>query len=76
MKAVLEPQERNQSSASVTADVDELTVIRFERRKEAFDDIVNVLDADAIKQQQTGSNADQTPSRVHRNSFPGTSAAC
>jgi len=31
------------------AGVDELTIIRFDRRKESFDDIVNVLDADAIK---------------------------
>jgi hypothetical protein len=49
MKSVLEPHE---SSVSVTADIDELTIIRFDRRKESFDDVVNVLDADAIKQQQ------------------------
>ena len=49
MKAVLESHEK-QSSAS--AGVDELTIIRFDQRKESFDDIVNVLDADAIKQQQ------------------------
>jgi hypothetical protein len=46
MKAVLEPHEKQ---LSVTAGVDELTIIRFDRRKESFDDIVNVLDADAIK---------------------------
>jgi len=71
MKAVLEPQERNQSSASVAADVDELTVIRFERRKEAFDDIVNVLDADAIKQQQQGSNGDQNSIKESQEFFSG-----
>jgi hypothetical protein len=49
MKAVLESREKQ---SSVSADVDELTIIRFDRRKESFDDIVNVLDADAIKQQQ------------------------
>ena len=52
MKAVLEPHEtEQQSNVSVTAGVDELTIIRFDRRRESFDDIVNVLDADAIKQQ-------------------------
>jgi len=51
MKAVLEPRKKDQaSSTAVAADVDELTVIRFDRRKESFDDIVNVLDAEAIKQ--------------------------
>lgn len=51
MKAVLEPHEKDEaSSTAVTADVDELTVIRLDRRKESFDDIVNVLDAEAIKQ--------------------------
>jgi hypothetical protein len=71
MKAVLEPHDGNQSSASVTADVDELTVIRFERRKEAFDDIVNVLDADAIKQQQQGSNGDQNSIKESQEFFSG-----
>jgi hypothetical protein len=54
MEAVLEPHEKQ---SSVSADIDELTIIRFDRRKESFDDIVNVLDADAIKQQQA-SNPD------------------
>jgi len=54
MKAVLESHEKQ---SSVSAGVDELTIIRFDRRKESFDDIVNVLDADAIKQQQA-SNPD------------------
>jgi len=49
MKAVLEPHEKQ---SSVSAGVDELTIIRFDRRKESFDDIVNVLDAEAIKHQQ------------------------
>jgi hypothetical protein len=49
MKAVLEPHEKQ---SSVTAGVDELTIIRFDRRKESFDYIVNVLDADAIKSSQ------------------------
>jgi len=52
---VLESKEK--SNVSVTTGVDELTIIRFDRRKESFDDIVNVLDADAIKQQQA-SNPD------------------
>lgn len=54
IKAVLESHEKR---SSVSADVDELTIIRFDRRKESFDDIVSVLDADAIKQQQA-SNPD------------------
>jgi hypothetical protein len=49
MKAVLEPHEKQ---LSVSPGVDELTIIRFDRRKESFDDIVNVLDADAIKSSQ------------------------
>ena len=49
MRAVLESHEKQ---SSVSANVDELTIIRFDRRKESFDDIVNVLDAHAIKQQQ------------------------
>ena len=58
MKAVLEPHDtEQQSGVSVTTGVDELTIIRFDRRKESFDDIVNVLDADAIKQQQTNNNS-------------------
>jgi hypothetical protein len=56
MKAVLSSHEKR---FSATAGVDELTIIRFDRRKESFDDIVNVLDADAIQQQQARS-ADQT----------------
>lgn len=49
MKAVLESRDKQ---SSVSAGIDELTIIRFDRRKESFDDIVNVLDADAIKHQQ------------------------
>jgi hypothetical protein len=71
MKAVLEPHEKNQSNNSVTAGVDELTVIRFDRRKESFDDIVNVLDADAIKQQQQGANADQNSIKESQEFFSG-----
>ena len=62
MKTVLasnqKKHQKTQPSLSATAEVDELTIIRFDRRKESFDDIVNVLDADAIKQRQTASNAD------------------
>ena len=54
MKAVLGPHEKQ---SNVSADFDELTIIRFDRRKESFDDIVNVLDAGAIKHQQA-SNPD------------------
>jgi len=56
MKAVLESHEENQPS-NISAGIDELTIIRFDRRQESFDDIVNVLDADAIKHQQA-SNPD------------------
>jgi hypothetical protein len=51
MKAVLQSHEKNQPS-NIAAGIDELTIIRFDRRKESFDDIVNVLDAAAIKHQQ------------------------
>jgi hypothetical protein len=54
MKAVLRSNEKKVSAA---AGVDELTIIRFDRRRESFDDIVNVLDADAIKQQQLANPA-------------------
>jgi len=54
MKAALESHEK---PPTVSADIDELTIIRFDRRKESFDDIVNVLDAGAIRQQQA-SNPD------------------
>jgi hypothetical protein len=63
MKAVLESPEK-QSSVSVTAGIEELIIIRFDRRKESFDEIVNVLDADAIKQQQA--------SRADKNSIKGS----
>jgi hypothetical protein len=59
MKAVLGSREKQ---SSVSADIDELTIIRFDRRKESFDDIVNVLDADAIKHQQA-SNPDLNSSQ-------------
>ncbi len=70
MKAVLETREANQQPG-VTGGVDELTVIRFDRRRESFDDIVNVLDADAIKQQQQGSNADQSSIKESQEFFSG-----
>ena len=57
MKAVLESNEKPQSIISLTAGVDELTIIRFDRRRESFDDIVNVLDADTIKQRQQVDNS-------------------
>ena len=72
MKAVLEPHEKNQlSSVSVTAGIDELTIIRFDRRKESFDDIVNVLDADAIKLQQQANNADTNSIKGSQEFFSG-----
>src|SRR5689334_7171778 len=50
MKQALHSHEKHELSAA--ADVDDLTIIRLYRRKEALDDIVNVLDADAIKHQE------------------------
>ena len=56
---MLKSDGKNQlSNVSTTADVDELTIIRFARRQESFDDVVNVWDADAIKQRQQASKAD------------------
>jgi len=49
LKATLGSPEQK---TSITAGIDEVTIIRFDRRKESFDDVVNVLDADAIKQRQ------------------------
>jgi uncharacterized protein DUF3352 len=68
MKAVLSQQ---QSSVSVAADVDELTIIRFDRRKEAFDDVVNVLDADAIKHREQASSADPNSPKGSQEFFSG-----
>jgi hypothetical protein len=59
IKDVLQSHEKIQLSA--TGEIDELTIIRLDRRKESLDDIVNVLDADAIKQQE-GSSADDNSS--------------
>ena len=69
MKAVLESHQ--QSSVSVAADIDELTIIRFERRKESFDDVVNVLDADAIKHRQQASSADPNSPKGSQEFFSG-----
>ena len=57
MKSVLQGGEKKREVSAVTG-IDELTIIRFDRRKESFDDIVNVLDADAIKQRQQSGAAD------------------
>lgn len=61
MKEVLRAHDKNEvSSVSATGDVDELTIIRFARRRESFDDVVNVLDADAIKRQQASKTGDNS----------------
>jgi hypothetical protein len=71
MKAVLaSPKKDQQSSVAVTADFDELTIIRLDRRKESFDDVVDVLDADAIKKQQA-SNADPNAPKGSQEFFSG-----
>mgnify|MGYP003288291669 CR=1 FL=1 len=67
MKAVLEPRQQS----TVSADVDELTIIRFDRRKESFDDIVNVLDADAIKRREQASSADPNSPKGSQEFFSG-----
>jgi hypothetical protein len=69
MKGVLES--RQQSSVSVTGGVDELTIIRFDRRKESFDDVVDVLDADAIKRREQAGNADQNSPKGSQEFFSG-----
>ena len=71
MKTVLESNQKNQSNVSATAEVDELTIIRFDRRKESFDDIVNVLDADAIRLRQQASNAGDNSSKGSQEFFSG-----
>jgi hypothetical protein len=69
MKGVLES--RPQSSVAVTVGVDELTIVRFDRRKESFDDVVNVLDAGAIKQREQAGNADQNSPKGSQEFFSG-----
>jgi hypothetical protein len=69
MKAVLSSRQKDQAS-SVSAGFDELTIIRFDRRKESFDDVVNVLDADAIKSRQQA-DKDYDPSKGSEEFFSG-----
>ena len=69
IKEVLQSHEKKQLSA--TADIDELTIIRLDRRKESLDDIVNVLDADAIEHQQRGSSADANSIKGSQEFFSG-----
>ncbi len=68
IKDVLQSHAKIQLSA--TGEIDELTIIRLDRRKESLDDIVNVLDADAI-QQQKGSNADDNSIKSSQEFFSG-----
>ena len=75
MKHVLESNKENQTTVSGTTEVDELTIIRLDRRKESFDDIVNVLDADAIKLRQRASNADDNSSNGSQEFFSGNIAS-
>lgn len=69
MKPVLSSRQKDQSS-TVSAGFDELTIIRFDRRKESFDDVVNVLDADAIKSRQQA-DKDYDPSKGSEEFFSG-----
>lgn len=69
IKDVLQSHEPNQLSAA--ADIDELTIIRFDRRKESLDDIVNVLDADAIKHWQQAGKADDNAIKGSQEFFSG-----
>jgi hypothetical protein len=72
MKTVLISRNRNEASGfSATAEVDELTIIRFDRRKESFDDIVNVLDADARKWRERGSNPSDNSIQGSQEFFSG-----
>jgi hypothetical protein len=68
MKTALKSQEKPLRS---TSDLDELTIIRFDRRKESFDDVVNVLDADAIKKQQKPSDPNTNPIEGSQEFFSG-----
>ena len=68
MKTALKSQEKQ---LRTTSDLDELTIIRFDRRKESFDDVVNVLDADAIKLQQKASNPNTNPIEGSQEFFSG-----
>jgi hypothetical protein len=72
MKTVLISRNRNEASGfSATAEVGELTIIRFDRRKESFDDIVNVLDSDARKWRERGSNPSDNSIQGSQEFFSG-----
>ena len=70
MKAVLNPHQKDQLS-SVSAAIDELTIIRLDRRKESFDDIVNVLDAEAMKHYQQASQTNDNSVAGSQEFFSG-----
>ena len=70
MKAVLNPHQKDQLS-SVSAAIDELTIIRLDRRKESFDDVVNVLDAEAMKHYQQASQTNDNSIAGSQEFFSG-----
>ncbi len=57
--------------SSDSAAIDELTIIRLDRCKESFDDVVSVLDADAIKQRQQASKTDDNSIAGSQEFFSG-----
>jgi len=70
MKAVLNSHQKDELPRAAAA-IDELTIIRLDRRKESFDDIVNVLDADAIKHYQQASQTDDNSIAGSQEFFSG-----
>ena len=60
LKAVLDsPANKRSSEISVDA-TDDLTIVRFDQRKSAFDDIMNTLDKDAVQAQNNSTQLSET----------------
>jgi len=60
LKAVLDsPTDKRSPEISVDA-TDDLTIVRFDQRRSAFDDIMNTLDKDAIQAQNNSSQLSET----------------
>ena len=51
--------------------LDDLTIIRLDQRKEAFDEVMNALDADAIKARRHSRNQDKEANRPSEEFFSG-----
>jgi len=71
LKATLESTATKNSLDLNSAGVDELTVIRLDQRKQAFDDVIDVLDAGSKKPKQGGDNQTTDSSEESQGFFSG-----